>query len=132
MNTSDQILSLRICSHIYFCCSAHGAVLKFLPFEYCSERQKHLFLFRVKRSFRVGDILGKLISLYEIALLIRIVLSWVPHNPYNQAVQFLYKITDPVLNPVRKLIPPFRGIDFSPVIVFVGLGVAKRIVGGMF
>lgn len=79
----------------------------------------------------MGDILGKLISLYEIALLIRIVLSWVPHNPYNQAVQFLYKITDPVLNPVRKLIPPFRGIDFSPVIVFVGLGLAKRIVGGM-
>ena len=80
----------------------------------------------------MGDLLGKLISLYEIALLIRIVLSWVPHNPYNQAVQFLCKITDPVLNPVRKLIPPFRGIDFSPVIVFVGLGVAKRIVGGMF
>lgn len=79
----------------------------------------------------MGEILGKLISLYEIALLIRIVLSWVPHNPYNQAVQFLYKITDPVLNPVRKLIPPFRGIDFSPVIVFVGLGLAKRIVGGM-
>lgn len=80
----------------------------------------------------MGDILGKLISLYEIALLIRIVLSWVPHNPYNQAIQFLYKITDPVLNPVRKLIPPFRGIDFSPVIVFIGLGIVKRIVGRIF
>ena len=80
----------------------------------------------------MGTFLGKLISLYEIALLIRIVLSWVPHNPYNQAVQFLYKITDPVLNPVRKLIPPFRDIDFSPVIVFIGLGVVKRMVGGMF
>lgn len=80
----------------------------------------------------MGEILGKLISLYEIALLIRIVLSWVPHNPYNQVIQFLYKITDPVLNPVRKFIPPIRGIDFSPVIVFIGLGVVKRIVGGMF
>jgi YggT family protein len=79
----------------------------------------------------VGVFLGKLISLYEIALLIRIVLSWVPHNPYNQAIQFLYKITDPVLNPVRKLIPPIKGIDFSPVIVFVGLGIVKRIVGGV-
>ncbi|KKO18616.1 MAG: hypothetical protein BROFUL_02673 [Candidatus Brocadia fulgida] len=80
----------------------------------------------------MGTLLGKLISLYEIALLIRIVLSWVPHNPYNQAIQFLYKITDPVLNPVRRLIPPFRGIDFSPVIVFIGLGVVKRMVGGCF
>ena len=67
----------------------------------------------------MGILLSKLIGLYEIALLIRIVLSWVPHNPYNKAIQFLYKITDPVLNPVRKLIPPFKGIDFSPVIVFI-------------
>ena len=80
----------------------------------------------------MGVFLGKLISIYEIALLIRIVLSRVPHNPYNQAIQFLYKITDPVLNPVRKLIPPFKGIDFSFVIVFVGLGFVKRIVGGVF
>jgi YggT family protein len=80
----------------------------------------------------MGDLLGKLIGLYEIALLVRIVISWVPHNPYNQAIRFLYKITDPVLNPVRKLIPPIKGIDFSPIIVFIGLGVVKRMVGGMF
>lgn len=80
----------------------------------------------------MGTLLSKLIGLYEIALLVRIVLSWVPHNPYNQAIRFLYKITDPVLNPVRKLIPPIRGIDFSPVIVFFALGILKRMVGGMF
>lgn len=80
----------------------------------------------------MGDILGKLISLYEIALLIRIVLSWVPHNPYNQAIQFLYKITDPVLDPIRKLIPSIRGIDFSPIIVFFALGIVKKIIRGMF
>jgi len=80
----------------------------------------------------MGDLLGKLISLYQIALIIRIVLSWVPHNPYNQAIRFLYKITDPVLNPVQKLIPPFKGIDFSPIIVLIGLGIVKWMVGGMF
>lgn len=80
----------------------------------------------------MGVFLSKLIDLYEIALIIRIVLSWVPHNPYNQAIRFLYKITDPILNPVRRLIPPFRGIDFSPVIVFLGLGLFKKIVAGIF
>jgi YggT family protein len=80
----------------------------------------------------MGELLGKLIGLYEIALLVRIVISWVPHNPYNQAIQFLYKITDPVLNPVRKLLPTIRGIDFSPIVVFFALGIVKRIVGGMF
>ncbi|MGQ3684678.1 MAG: YggT family protein [Candidatus Loosdrechtia sp.] len=76
----------------------------------------------------MGAFLGKIISLYEIALLIRIILSWVPHNPYNQAVQILYKITEPVLSPVRKFIPPFRGIDFSPILVFVALGIVKRMI----
>ncbi|MDR4508885.1 MAG: YggT family protein [Candidatus Brocadiaceae bacterium] len=80
----------------------------------------------------MGILLSKLIGLYEIAILIRIVLSWVPHNPYNQAVQFLYKITDPVLNPVRKYIPSFRGIDFSPIAVFIGLNILQRMVIGMF
>ncbi len=79
----------------------------------------------------MGIFLGKLIGLYEIVLLIRIVLSWVPHNPYNQAIRFLYKITDPVLNPVRKLIPPFKGIDFSPIIVFFALGILKQLISGM-
>jgi YggT family protein len=80
----------------------------------------------------MGIFLGKLIGLYEIVLLIRIVLSWIPHNPYNQAIRFLYKITDPVLNPVRKLIPPFKGIDFSPIIVFLALGILKQLISGMF
>ena len=80
----------------------------------------------------MGLFLGKIIGLYEIALIIRIVLSWVPHNPYNQAIQFLYKITDPVLNPVRRYIPTFRGIDFSPIVVFIGLGIVKKIIVSMF
>ncbi len=79
----------------------------------------------------MGVILGKLIDLYQIALIVRIVLSWVPHNPYNQAIRFLYKITDPILNPIRKFIPPFRGIDFSPVVVFFGLSLLKKIVVGI-
>lgn len=80
----------------------------------------------------MGHFLGKIIGLYEIVLIIRIVLSWVPHNPYNQAVQFLYKITEPVLSPVRRYIPTFRGIDFSPIVVFIGLGFIKRLIIDMF
>lgn len=80
----------------------------------------------------MGSFLGTIISIYEIVIIIRIVLSWVPHNPYNQTIQFLYKITDPVLDPVRKIIPPFRGIDFSPIIVFFGLGILRRVLLNLF
>jgi len=71
-------------------------------------------------------ILAKLINLYEIVLIARMIITWIPHNPSNQAVQFLYKITEPVLAPVRKVIPPIGGMDFSPIVVFIGLGLLKR------
>ncbi len=50
----------------------------------------------------------------------RAVLSWVNPDPYNAIVRFIYKITEPVLYPIRRKIPiGFGGIDFSPVIVFL-------------
>ena len=71
-------------------------------------------------------LIAKVINIYELVLIVRIVLTWIPHNVYHPAAQFLYKITDPVLNPVRKIVPPIMGMDFSPIIVFVGLGFIKR------
>ena len=63
-------------------------------------------------------LLLNLIRLYEIALFIRIILSWIPHNRFHPAAQFLHKITEPVLGPARRLIPPVSGFDISPIIVF--------------
>ena len=70
---------------------------------------------------------GQLIGLYEIVLIVRIVLTWIPHNPHSQAVTFLYKITEPVLEPVRRVIPSIGGIDISPIVVFIGLHVIGNI-----
>lgn len=54
-------------------------------------------------------------------ILARAVISWVSPDPFNPIVQFLYKLTEPILQPVRKLLAPsFRfGIDVSPIIVFL-------------
>ncbi|GAX61683.1 integral membrane protein [Candidatus Scalindua japonica] len=54
-------------------------------------------------------------------------MSWIPHNPHNPAITFLYKITEPVLEPVRRVIPAIGGIDISPIIVFIGLSFIKGI-----
>ncbi len=69
---------------------------------------------------------GQLIGLYEIVLIVRIVLTWIPHNPHHPAATILYKITEPVLEPVRRVIPSIGGIDISPIIVFIVLGFIKR------
>ncbi|MBC8548030.1 MAG: YggT family protein [Candidatus Brocadiales bacterium] len=69
---------------------------------------------------------GQILGLYKMVLLVRIILTWIPHNPNNSAAVFLYKITEPVLEPVRRIIPYIGGIDISPIILFFGLGLLQR------
>jgi YggT family protein len=62
------------------------------------------------------------LMIYLWCILIRAVLSWLNPDPYHPAVQFLYRITDPVYDRVRQLIPlDFGGIDFSPIIIIFAI-----------
>ena len=78
-------------------------------------------------SMEIGGLIGHIIGIYEIVIIVRIVLSWVPHNVHHPAAVFLYKITEPVLAPVRRVIPSIGGIDVSPIVVFIGLHVIGNI-----
>jgi YggT family protein len=80
--------------------------------------------------FVLSNLLSALARILDIALtvlywlvLIRALLSWVNPDPYNPIVQFLYKTTEPILYPIRKLLPlDFRfGIDISPIIAFLAI-----------
>lgn len=61
------------------------------------------------------------------AILIRILLSWIRIDPYHPIVRILDQITEPVLAPARRIIPPIGGLDFSPVIVIILLNILERI-----
>ena len=53
-------------------------------------------------------------------VIIRAVLSWVNPDPYNPIVQFIEKVTEPILFPLRQLIPIYKiGIDVSPIIAWL-------------
>ncbi len=54
-------------------------------------------------------------------ILIRALISWVNPDPYNPIVQFLYRTTEPVLEPVRRFIPLLGGVDISPLVAFLGI-----------
>ena len=54
-------------------------------------------------------------------IIIRAVISWVNPDPYNPIVQFLYRSTEPVLQPVRRAVPIGWGIDFSPLVVILAI-----------
>ena len=84
----------------------------------------------------VGLLLIRLISIYEIVLIARILISWIPLDRTNPTIDrivgFLYDITEPVLAPVRNAIPAMGGFDFSPIIVFIGLQVLSSLIRGAF
>ena len=78
-----------------------------------------------------------LLNLYLILLFARIILSWFPVSPGGPMAQifsFLYTVTEPVLGPVRRAIPPIgmggMGFDLSPIIVIFGVQILERVVFG--
>lgn len=71
-------------------------------------------------------VLSLLLSIYEFILLARVLLSWVPNVDYNNPiVRFLYDATEPVLRPVRQMLPATGMMDLSPLVVFLGISVLR-------
>jgi YggT family protein len=63
------------------------------------------------------QLIDLLLSIYIWIIIARAIISWITPYPYHPLVRFLYKVTEPILAPIRKIIPPIGGIDISPVIV---------------
>ena len=58
----------------------------------------------------------------------RLIISWIPHDPYNDIARIVYKATEPMLKPIRDIIPASSiGIDISPFILLVLLNIAESI-----
>jgi YggT family protein len=62
-------------------------------------------------------IISILLTIMYWLILVRALISWVNPDPFNPIVQFLMRVTEPVLEPVRRLLPPLP-LDVSPIIVF--------------
>jgi YggT family protein len=77
---------------------------------------------------RIAELLVLLITLYQGVILLRAILSWFTSpNSGNQLTDLLTRLTDPVLEPLRKALPATGGIDMSPLIALIGLELVKRI-----
>jgi len=81
-----------------------------------------------------GGVLVVLVSwtfaLLKIALIVRVVSSWVRVSPYSPWVRWSYPLTEWMLAPLRRLIPALGGIDLSPLIAYVLLNVLESVVLG--
>jgi YggT family protein len=70
----------------------------------------------------VARLLEVLLTAYMWIVIARAVLSWVNPDPFNPIVRFLYRVTEPVLRPIRRRLPTMgMGLDLSPMIVILAI-----------
>ena len=75
----------------------------------------------------LAALLHFVLNIYIWVLIARAIISWVSPDPYNPIVRFLYRVTEPVLRPVRNLLPlQGLGLDLSPMIVLLVIYVLDR------
>ena len=67
----------------------------------------------------IADILRTLIDLCALLILIRVVLSWLPVDRDQAWVRFIVDVTEPLVGPIRRVIPPIGGLDFSPFVAML-------------
>ena len=67
------------------------------------------------------------LNLFLFAIIIRVILSWVNPDPYNPAVSLLGRLTDPLMLPAQRLLPPIGGLDLSPMVVMIVLVLLKML-----
>jgi YggT family protein len=74
------------------------------------------------------EVINLVFQIYIFIVIARALVSWVNPDPYNPIVRFLHQATDPVLDRIRRVIPSqFGGIDFSPIILLIGLSLVRRL-----
>jgi YggT family protein len=70
------------------------------------------------------------LRLFVFAIIVRVLLSWLSPGGYNPAMAVIYSITDPLMRPFRRIIPPLGGFDLSPIFAIILIGALTRIVSG--
>ncbi len=79
----------------------------------------------------LANLINFLFTALNFAILIRVILSWVRVDPYHPLVRIIYQITEPILAPFRRAIPPTAGLDFSPIVAFFVLELLRRLILGL-
>jgi YggT family protein len=69
--------------------------------------------------------LARIIDLYSLVVLVAVILSWVQLDRRNPLVTITHALTEPVLVPIRKILPVMGGLDLSPMVLLIALQILK-------
>ena len=68
-----------------------------------------------------------LVDLYSLVVLAAVVMSWIRVDWRHPLARIVYSLTEPVLAPIRRLLPVMGGLDFSPMVVLLALQALRRL-----
>ena len=69
----------------------------------------------------------QMLQMYSLIIFVRVIMSWIQTSSNNQFSRMIYQVTEPVLGPIRRMIPPIGGgVDLSPVIVIILIQIIIR------
>ena len=78
--------------------------------------------------FCIADLIALLLTVFLVAIIIKVILSWVNPGHYNPVIGLVDRLAEPVLRPIRKIIPNMGGLDLSPLFATLLVLVAKMLI----
>jgi len=76
----------------------------------------------------IAPLLQVILYLFMVCLIVRAVFSWIEPYPKNRIHRLTFDITEPVIGPVRRLVPPMGGLDISFILVFFAVTMVLQLV----
>jgi YggT family protein len=76
------------------------------------------------------ELIGVVFTLLWLVVLVDVLVSWVM-SPYHEVRRFLDSVVQPLLNPIRRLVPPVGGFDLSPLVLLIALDLVRRLMVGL-
>lgn len=77
---------------------------------------------------KIVELADGLLTVYKYVLLAAVVISWVNPDPYNPIVSFIYRVTEPLLARIRRMLPAFGPVDLSPLVAFALIYVVQIVI----
>ncbi|HEY6089675.1 MAG TPA: YggT family protein [Gemmatimonadaceae bacterium] len=78
-----------------------------------------------------AGIIGLLISwtftILKVALVVRVISTWLPVSPYSRWIRWSYALSDPILAPLKRVVPAMGGLDITPILAYILLNVAESL-----
>jgi len=74
------------------------------------------------------ELVALIINIFFFAIIVHVVLSWISQGGHNPIASLLFSLTQPILKPVQRFVPPIGGLDLSPVVAIIGLQLLKLLI----